>query len=70
MEKNMGSADRTIRVILTVIIVALYMTKVINGTTAVILLVLAGVMLLTSLIGSCPLYLPFGLNTLRKKKHA
>ncbi len=69
MKKNMGSADRVIRVILAAIVVALYYTGVISGTTAIILLALAAIFVLTSLISFCPLYLPLGLSTLRKKLH-
>jgi len=69
MEKNMGSADRTIRVIVAAIIVALYMTKIISGTVGIILIALSAIFLLTSFVSFCPLYLPFGLNTLRKKKN-
>ena len=67
MKKNMGSADRVIRVILAALVVLLYFMGVISGTTAIILLVLATVFVLTSLVSFCPLYLPFGLSTLRKK---
>jgi hypothetical protein len=67
MKKNMGSADRVIRVILAALVVVLYFIEVISGTTAIILLVLATVFVLTSLVSFCPLYLPFGLSTLRKK---
>jgi len=70
MEKNMGSADRIIRMIVAVIIVALYMTKVISGTTGIILIALAAVFLLTSFISFCPLYRVIGLSSLRKKKNA
>ncbi|MBX2898552.1 MAG: DUF2892 domain-containing protein [Cyclobacteriaceae bacterium] len=67
MNKNMGSADRLIRVILAGIVVVLYFTNIISGTTAIVLLILASVFILTSLVSFCPLYLPFGLSTLRKK---
>lgn len=67
MTKNMGSLDRLIRVILSGLVVVLYFTNVISGTTAIILLVLAAVFILTSLVSFCPLYLPFGLSTIRKK---
>lgn len=59
----MGSADRIIRVIIAAIIGALYFTGTISGTLGIVLLVLAGVFLLTSLISFCPLYTPFGLST-------
>jgi Protein of unknown function (DUF2892) len=67
MKKNMGSADRTIRVIVAAIVVLLYFTGVIQGTLGIVLIAFSGILVVTSLIGSCPLYLPFGLSTLRKK---
>jgi fatty acid desaturase len=70
MKKNMGSADRVIRVMLAVLVAVLYFTNVISGTTAIILAVLAIVFVATSLMSFCPLYLPFGLSTLRKKMNA
>jgi len=63
----MGTIDKTIRIIIAVIIVGLYFTNVISGTLGIVLLVFAGVFVLTSLIGFCPLYVPFGLNTGKKK---
>jgi len=65
----MGPVDKVIRVLVAVIIVVLYFTHVVSGTLAVILLILAGVFVVTSLLGICPLYLPFGLST-RKKEEA
>ena len=70
MKKNMGSADRVIRVILAAIVATLYFTNIISGTVAIVLLILASVFILTSLVSVCPLYLPFGLSTLRKKINA
>jgi hypothetical protein len=63
MKKNMGTADKAVRVLVAVVIAALYLTNVISGTVAIILGVLAGVFILTSLVGFCPLYAPFGLST-------
>lgn len=59
----MGNADRIIRVIVAVIIAALFFTNVISGTLGIVLLALAAVFVLTSLVSFCPLYLPFGLST-------
>lgn len=69
MKKNMGLIDRAIRTAVAILILALYATEVIVGTVGMIMVALSVVFLLTSLIGSCPLYLPFGLTTLRRKKH-
>jgi hypothetical protein len=68
MKKNMGGIDRIIRIIVAAVFAVLFFTKVIEGTLGIVLLVLAGTFLLTSFISFCPLYLPIGLSTLRKKK--
>ena len=68
MKKNMGKADRIIRLIIAAIIVTLYFTNVITGTLGIVLLVLAGVFVLTSFVSFCPLYAPFGLSTCAVKE--
>lgn len=68
MKKNMGNADRIIRTIIAVIIAALYFTGTITGTVGLVLLILAGVFVLTSLVSFCPLYTLFGLNTCPTKE--
>jgi len=68
MKKNMGTADRIIRVIIAAVIAVLYFTDKITGTLGIVLLVLAGIFLLTSLFSFCPLYWPFGLRTRASKK--
>lgn len=64
----MGSIDKIIRIIIAVTIVALFLTHVISGTLGIILLVLAGIFVLTSFISFCPMYLPFGISTRKKEK--
>ncbi len=63
MKSNMGKMDRTLRVLVAVAVGVLYFTGVISGAVAIILGILAIVFLATSLVGTCPLYLPFGLST-------
>ena len=63
MKKNMGTADRIIRVIIAAAIAILYFTGTLTGTFGIVLLVLGGIFVLTSLISFCPLYAPFGLRT-------
>ena len=63
MKQNMGNLDKAIRVLVAVVIVLLYFTHVISGTLAIVLLVLGGVFILTSAVGTCPLYLPFNFST-------
>ena len=67
MKKNMGIVDRSLRIILAIVIAVFIYLGQISGTAAVVLGILAAVFLLTSLMGFCPLYLPFGLNTGKKK---
>lgn len=66
MKKNMGLADKAIRILVAAVIAVLYFTHQISGTTAIVLGVLAIVFTLTSLLGTCPLYLPFGISTKKK----
>lgn len=68
MKKNMGTADRTIRAIIAAIVGVLYYTGVISGTFGIVLLVLAGVFVFTSLVSFCPLYAPFGIKTCPMKE--
>jgi hypothetical protein len=66
MKKNMGLTDRSVRILLAVLFSILYYTETVTGSWGIVLLVLAGVFLLTSVISFCPLYMPFGINTSRK----
>jgi hypothetical protein len=67
MKKNMGTIDKVIRILVAVVVVILYFTHVISGVLAIILLALSAVFILTSLLGFCPLYLPFSINTIKKE---
>lgn len=67
MKPNMGTADKIIRIAIASLLAVLFFTHIITGTLGIILLVLAAVFVLTSLIGFCPLYLPFGINSGKKK---
>lgn len=68
MKKNMGNTDKMIRTLVAIVIAALYYTNVISGTLGLVLIILAVVFLLTSLLSFCPLYLPFKINTIKKKQ--
>ena len=68
MKKNMGMADRVIRIFVALIIAALYFTNQITGLAAIIILILAAIFILTSFISFCPLYFPFGISTKGKQK--
>lgn len=68
MKKNMGSVDKIIRIVVAILFAVLYFTGVVPGTLGIILMVLAIVFVLTSFISFCPLYLPLGINTCKKKE--
>ncbi|MFD1292516.1 DUF2892 domain-containing protein [Lutibacter holmesii] len=68
MNKNMGTTDKLIRIVVAIIISVLYFTGIISGTIGVIALVAGGIFLLTSVISICPLYSIFGLNTCKIPK--
>lgn len=68
MKKNMGTADRIIRVLIAAVIAVLFLMKLIPGTLGIVLLIVASVFVLTSLVSFCPLYAPFGINTCKTKK--
>lgn len=63
MNKNMGTTDRAIRILLAVAVAVLYFAHYISGTLAIVLGIVAIAFFVTSLIGWCPSYLPFGLST-------
>jgi len=67
MKKNVGTLDRTIRIIAALAIGLLILTGAISGLTAIILGIVAVVLFLTSLVGFCPLY---GLLKLSTQKPA
>ncbi len=60
---NMGNTDRIIRLVLAAIFAVLYFSGAVSGAVGIILLILAVVFALTSVVGFCPLYLPFKFST-------
>jgi len=67
MKKNLGKIDKVIRVLIAVVVVALYFAQVISGTLAVILLILSGILVVTTFIDFCPIYYALGLSTRKKE---
>lgn len=63
MKKNMGTADRIIRIIIAAIMIGLFFTNVVTGTWGYVMIAVAAIFLLTSVISFCPLYLLFGIKT-------
>ncbi|MDE1205246.1 YgaP family membrane protein [Tenacibaculum larymnensis] len=69
MKKNMGNTDKAIRTLIALIIAALSYFEFITGIFGNILLVLAIILLVTSLINFCPLYKLLGINTCKTKNN-
>ena len=67
MKKNMGAIDKTIRVLMALTFIVLFLADVIEGTLGIVLIVLSVVFLLTSFMGFCPLYAPCGISTCKTK---
>jgi hypothetical protein len=67
MKTNMGGTDKVIRIILAVVFAVLFFTKTVTGTLGIVLVVLGGVFLATSVISFCPLYTLVGMNTCKTK---
>ena len=66
MKKNIGTIDKVIRLLLVAVVVVLFMAHLISGIVALVAGGLAVLLLVTSLAGVCPLYMPFGISTIRK----
>ncbi len=64
----MGIADKVIRIIIAIVIALLFYFKVITGIFGIVLLVFAGIFVLTSFVSFCPLYTIFGFSTCPSKK--
>ena len=65
MKRNMSNIDRLIRAIVAVILVFLFIGDIVTGAFGIILLVLGMILLITSVIGFCPLYVLFKTSTLK-----
>ena len=68
MKKNMGNADRIIRIIIAAVLLFLFFTDKVSGTLGYVALGASLVFLLTSVISFCPLYPLIGINTCPNKK--
>lgn len=67
MKKNMGSADKSIRILVAVVIFALIYTETLQGTLAWILGAFSVIFILTSFISWCPIYTLIGVSTAKKE---
>ncbi len=63
MKKNMGNADRIIRIIVAAVLAVLFFTNTITGIWATVGLIVAVIFALTSFVSICPLYAIVGVST-------
>ncbi len=63
MKANVGTIDRGIRLLVGIALIALWPMGMLQGTPAIIALVVGVVMLATALLRWCPPYGLFGINT-------
>jgi hypothetical protein len=66
MKKNLGTADRVIRIALAAVVAVLFFAHLLPPVASIVLGTLAVVFLATGIAGFCPLYLLFRLSTRRK----
>ncbi len=69
MKSNVGTFDRIIRILVAAVIAILYFAHIISGTLAIILIILAGIFIVTSFIKFCPIYFALGLSSKKKEKN-
>ena len=63
MKTNVGKIDRSLRALAGIVAIASWPLGLLQGTTAVVALVIGLVLLGTAAIGWCPPYALFGINT-------
>lgn len=63
MKKNIGNIDKIIRILLALVIIGLYRLELISGVLLIVLVTISAILILTSMLNFCPLYLLFGFNT-------
>ena len=63
MKRNLGGTDKIVRLVIAVVIAVLYFTEIIYGIFGIVMMVVAGILLLTSLVNFCPLYSLLGMSS-------
>lgn len=68
MNRNIGTIDRIIRAVFSVIVALLYLKGYIDGAAAAVLGTIAFALLATGTMGVSPLYILFNVNTHKKAR--
>ena len=66
MKPNLDWTDRTVRLLSSVVIAALCFASIINGTVTIVLLMVAGIFIITSQFGFCRVYCILKIKTNKK----
>jgi hypothetical protein len=67
MKTNVGTTDKAIRIFIALIMSVLYITGTVQGALGYLALAIGGIMILTAAVGTCPLYMLFGISTCKTK---
>ena len=67
MKNNLGSNDKIIRILIAFVFGALYSSNMVVGIGAIIIIIMGAFLLLTSIIGYCPIYSLLDFNTTTNK---
>ena len=67
MNKNVGNTDKTIRIIIGILLLVAAFTISLSANAKIIVIVLGVIALATGLINFCPLYKLIGVNTCKIK---
>ena len=63
LTRNVGTADQVVRVVIGVLVVAALVTGAVTGPLAYLAALIAAIMLVTGVVGFCPLYAILGVRT-------
>lgn len=67
MKKNVGSIDKLVRIIIAALAVWVAYTHQVASPWDYVLYAVAVIMIVTALMSTCPIWIVFGLNTLKSK---
>jgi len=63
MNTNESGLDRTTRVVAGVILLTLYLFSMVTDAFGILLLVVSAILIITGIVGFCPLYALLKINT-------
>lgn len=68
LKSNIGTADRTIRLLLAIVLITLFYTEILPGIFGVVGLVVALLLTVSSLISFCPFYKLLNVSSIFQKE--